>query len=270
MEWERALANCRHMTDGAPLDAFTLVNVTTEAELLRQIADHLTQGHGFAVATLNLDHIVKLRLQPDFLDAYLAHTHVVADGNPVVWLARLAGRRHVRLVPGSELIAPLTSLAADRRVPVAFFGSTDAVLRAAAKRLTAADRNLTVAACLSPAFGFDPRSAQADALLDEVAASGARICFLALGAPKQEIFAARGLARHPHLGFVSIGAGLDFIAGHQSRAPLWVRKIAMEWLWRTLTNPRRLVRRYLDCILILPSLTFSALAERSRRRRGKP
>ena len=57
-----------------------------------------------------------------------------------------------------------------------------------------------------------------------MAASGARICLLALGAPKQEILAARGFARHPQLGFLSIGAGLDFIAGHQTRAPVWVRK----------------------------------------------
>lgn len=257
------------MTDGAPLDVLALVNVPTEALLLRQIADCLLHGRGFAVATLNLDHVVKLRLQPDFLDAYLAHTHVVADGNPVVWLAHLAGRRDVRLVPGSELIAPLASLAAEKRVPVAFLGSTDTVLRDAAARMMADVRNLTVAASLSPAFGFDPLSIQADALLDKVAASGARICFLALGAPKQEILAARGLARHPHLGFVSIGAGLDFIAGHQTRAPLWVRRIAMEWLWRMLTNPRRLARRYLDCILILPGLTYAALAARARSGPGK-
>jgi UDP-N-acetyl-D-mannosaminuronic acid transferase (WecB/TagA/CpsF family) len=69
---------------------------------------------------------------------------------------------------------------------------------------------------------------------------------------------------------VSIGAGLDFIAGHQTRAPLWVRRIAMEWLWRMLTNPRRLTRRYLDCILILPGLTFVALAARSRSGPGRP
>jgi exopolysaccharide biosynthesis WecB/TagA/CpsF family protein len=102
-------------------------------------------------------------------------------------------------------------------------------------------------------------------MLDELAASGARVCFLALGAPKQEILAARGFARHPGLGFVSIGAGLDFIAGHQTRAPVWVRRIAAEWLWRMLGNPRRLARRYLECIAILPSLTRRAIASRQAR-----
>jgi UDP-N-acetyl-D-mannosaminuronic acid transferase (WecB/TagA/CpsF family) len=60
------------------------------------------------------------------------------------------------------------------------------------------------------------------------------------------------------MGFVSIGAGLDFIAGFQTRAPLWVRRIAMEWLWRMLSDPRRLAKRYLDCALVLPDLALAA------------
>lgn len=242
-----------------------LVNFPTEAALLADVEAHLTAGQGFAIATLNLDHVVKMRRNPGFRRAYLAHSHVVADGNPIVWLSRLAGRSQVALVPGSELIQPVAALAARLGTPLAFLGSTEPVLQAAAAQLKADHPGLKVVACLAPPYGFDPESAAADALLDQVAASGARICLLALGAPKQELLAARGLARHPQLGFLSIGAGLDFIAGHQVRAPVWVRKIAMEWLWRMLSNPRRLARRYLDCALVLPSLTGAALAERRRK-----
>lgn len=242
-----------------------LVNFPTEAALLADVEAHLTAGQGFAIATLNLDHVVKMRRNPGFRRAYLAHSHVVADGNPIVWLSRLAGRSQVALVPGSELIEPVAALAARLGTPLAFLGSTEPVLQAAAAQLKADHPGLKVVACLAPPYGFDPESAAADALLDQVAASGARICLLALGAPKQELLAARGLARHPQLGFLSIGAGLDFIAGHQVRAPVWVRKIAMEWLWRMLSNPRRLARRYLDCALVLPSLTGAALAERRRK-----
>ncbi|MCU0902865.1 MAG: WecB/TagA/CpsF family glycosyltransferase [Tabrizicola sp.] len=241
----------------------SLVNFPTEAALLADVESCLARGQGFAIATLNLDHVVKLRRDPAFRAAYAAQSHVVADGNPIVWLMRLAGRREVALVPGSELIAPVAALAARLKVPLAFLGSTDPVLRAAADRLRADHPGLTVAACLAPPYGFDPTSPAADALLDEIAASGARICLLALGAPKQEVLAARGFACHPGLGFLSIGAGLDFIAGHQTRAPVWVRKVAMEWLWRMLGNPRRLARRYLDCALVLPSLAGAALRSRS-------
>ncbi len=87
--------------------------------------------------------------------------------------------------------------------------------------------------------------------------SGARLTFLALGAPRQEIFAARCRAALPGMGLVSVGAGLDFIAASQRRAPPWVRRIAMEWLWRVLTDPRRLTRRYASCAASLPGFVLS-------------
>ena len=108
-------------------------------------------------------------------------------------------------------------------------------------------------------MGFDPASPSAGRLLEEVQASGARLCFLALGAPKQELLAARGRRETPEVGFASIGAGLDFLAGNQRRAPLWVRRLAMEWAWRMATALRRLMPRYARCAAILPAELAAAL-----------
>lgn len=244
-------------------DFVAWVNTASQQLLLSDVDKHLTVGSGFSVATLNLDHIVKMRRSPEFAAAYADHSHVVADGNPIVWLSRLAGR-HIELVPGSELIEPLAALAARLDVPIAMLGATQDTLDAAATALEAAHPGLRVAARIAPPFGFDPTSAAADACLDEIKASGARICFLALGAPKQEILAARGSKRLTDCGFVSIGAGLDFIAGSQTRAPLWVRKLAIEWVWRMATNPKRLAKRYWDCIVVMPGLTVTALRSKHR------
>ena len=82
------------------------VNAATRAGLLAEIARRLDRGEGFALATLNLDHLVKLRRDPAFARAYAAQDLVTADGNPIVWLSRLA-RRPVRLVPGSDMVLPL-------------------------------------------------------------------------------------------------------------------------------------------------------------------
>ena len=238
--------------------ALALVTHATEAALLADLDAALAAGHGFAVATLNLDHLVKLRRDARFAAAYRAQTHVVADGNPVVWLRALMGRP-VSLVPGSELIAPLCALAAARGVPLALYGSDQPTLDLAATRLEARHPGLRVVARIAPAFGFDPMGPVAEADLARLAAGGARIVLLALGAPKQEILAARGHALQPRLGFVSIGAGLDFIAARQVRAPMWMRRLALEWLWRLVGNPRRLARRYLDCAMILPGLVWAAV-----------
>lgn len=242
--------------DGPVIEGITL-NMTTRAQLMGEMFTCLSARRGFALATLNLDHIVKLRRDPDFRAAYLAQTHVVADGNPIVWVSKLAGQP-VELLPGSELIAPLCALAAKAGVPVAFLGSRQEVLDAAADQLVAEYPGLQVVCKIAPSLGFDPASAAAGEMLGQIADSGAGLCFLALGAPKQEILAARGHDAVPGCGFVSIGAGLDFIAGHQTRAPEWVRKLAMEWAWRMVSNPRRLAKRYLDCALILPGLARNA------------
>ncbi len=240
------------------------VNVPGPGVLLDCVAAHLAEGCGFAVATLNLDHLVKLATQPDFRRAYARHDLITADGHPVVWLNHLAGTP-VRLAPGSEMILPLCRLAAENGAPVALVGSTDAVLAVAAERLAGAIPGLDIRARIAPSQGFDPNGAEAAAILGELDDAGARLVFLALGAPKQERFAANGRVAHPRLGFVSIGAGLDFIAGRQRRAPAWMRRLALEWLWRMLQNPARLGPRYLACFRILPGLTADALRDRHRR-----
>lgn len=237
--------------------AAVTITTPTRAALLEEIESLLAAGQGFALATLNLDHMVKLRRLPAFRAAYAAQSHVVADGNPVVWLQRLAGRP-VELVPGSELIVPLAAMAGRLGVPVALLGATPETLALAGESLVAACPGLSIVARIAPPQGFEPEGPAGEAALQAIGAAGARLCFLALGAPKQEILAARGHTMLPGTGFVSIGAGLDFIAGHQTRAPAWVRRIAMEWAWRMALNPRRLARRYLDCAAVLPGLAWAA------------
>lgn len=238
------------------------VTAPDRAGLLDDLADRMDRRAGYSIATLNLDHVVKLARDRAFRAAYGAHTHITADGNPIVWLSHLAGQRDVTLIPGSELIDPVVALAVDRDVPVALFGATEAALDAAARAFEARYPTVQIVLRLAPPMGFDP---DGDAAMDAISAlrdSGARLVLLALGAPKQERFAAHAQAALPEAGFLSIGAGLDFIAGSQTRAPAWVRAIAAEWLWRLLSNPRRLAARYGACILALPGLTLRAMAAR--------
>ncbi|SEP94846.1 WecB/TagA/CpsF family glycosyltransferase [Thalassovita taeanensis] len=237
------------------------VGVPDRAALEKRVLDRFAQGDGFALATLNLDHLVKLRTDADFRSAYAAQDFIVADGNPIVWMSRLA-QQPVTLMPGSDLVLPLTQLCATHNVPVALLGSTQDSLNRAAKVLQAKVPGLSIACCIAPPFGFDPQGPEADRILAQLAASGARLCFLALGAPKQELLAARGRELTPQIGFASIGAGLDFLSGSQTRAPRWVRRLALEWLWRMLSSPRRMVGRYGKSFTILPGHMLRALKAR--------
>jgi len=233
------------------------VNVPDRAALLAEVEARLRRGEGFALATINLDHLVKLRHDPGFRAIYAAQDLVVADGNPIVWLSRLA-RRPVALVPGSDMVEPLARAAQRAGVPVALVGTTEPALAAAAEVLSARVPGLTIAARIAPPMGFDPQGDEARRILVTLADSGAGLTLIALGAPRQEIFAAFGRRAVPGMGFASIGAGLDFLAGTQTRAPRWVRAVAMEWLWRMLSSPRRLFLRYWRCALILPGQIWAA------------
>ena len=233
------------------------LNMPDMPALMAEVSRRFAKGQGFALATINLDHLVKLRSDPGFRAAYAAQDLVVADGNPIVWLSRMAGRE-VTLLPGSDLVLPLARLAAQDGIAVALVGSTEPALQSAAEHLRAKVPGLTISAIIAPPMGFDPASDAAGAILKQVEDSGARLTFLALGAPKQELLAARGRQDTPGVGFASIGAGLDFLAGNQTRAPRWVRRIAMEWAWRMATAPRRLVPRYARCAAILPAEVIAA------------
>lgn len=234
------------------------VNVPCRTTLYCVLRERFAAQQGFALATINLDHLVKLGRSEPFRRSYAAQDLVVADGNPVVWLLRLAGHR-VELIPGSELVRPLAREAASAGIRVAMIGSTKAALAEATATLIAELPGLDVVLCIAPPMGFDPEGEVAAQMLREVAAQGIGLCFLALGAPKQEAMAALGRQLAPATGFVSVGAGLDFIAGTQTRAPKLFRALALEWFWRALTSPRRLIPRYASCAAILPGQTLAAL-----------
>ena len=240
------------------------VNIPDRAMLLSAVSARFSAGEGFALATMNLDHLAKLGRDPSFRATYLAHDLVVADGNPVVWLSRLA-RRPVALVPGSDLVLPLAAAATRAGRPVVLVGTTEAALAVARDRLTAQVPGVQFGPGISPPQGFDPEGPAAQALLADLAAIGPVLCLLALGSPKQERLAALGRRLAPQVGFASVGAGIDFLAGRQTRAPEWVRTLALEWLWRALSQPRRLIPRYAACAAILPGQVVQAWRLRAAR-----
>lgn len=237
------------------------VNLPDAGALIDTVRVRLRTGEGFALATINLDHLVKLRRDSEFCAAYRAQDFVVADGNPIVWLGRLAGER-LALVPGSDMVVPLARLAALEGVKLGLVGSTEKSLAVAGAALEEAVPGLEIAARIAPPMGFDPHGPEAGDILRELQVAGVGLVFLALGAPKQEVLAARARSEVPGIGFASIGAGLDFLSGAQRRAPRWVRAIAMEWAWRMLSAPARLVPRYARCFVILPGHMWRALRMR--------
>lgn len=233
------------------------VDIRNYIEASSFICDAAAMRRSLSVFTINLDHVVKLRKGGLFRAAYERAGLVLADGFPIVMAGRLQGRRLTRTT-GADLIEPLCEEAARRGLAVAFYGSSFESLAGAARRLTARIPELQIAGVYAPPAGLDVLSEEAAEGLTYIRQSGAAICFVALGAPKQEIFADRCVQHDPGIAFICIGAGLDFLAGSQKRAPKLFQSTGLEWLWRLALAPKRLGHRYLACIRVLPSLFWTA------------
>lgn len=219
------------------------INVPNQNWLVDRILQDVADGRGGTVFTVNLDHLAKLRSDAVFRAAYERASYVSADGVPVVALARAEGA-DIERVTGADLVLPLARAAAAAGVPVHFFGTSTVVLDRAIARLKQEAPGLIVAGAEAPAMGFDPAGEAARLAAERIAASGARICFVALGAPKQELFANSALCWTDGVVYLGIGAALDFLAGERSRAPVMLQRMGLEWLWRTAQEPRRMVPRY--------------------------
>ena len=239
------------------------INCDSLGNAIELIMEEKKTDRAFSVYTLNLDHVSQLRKNTRFRKAYSRARFTLPDGFPIALAGRLAGRDVTRAC-GSDLIEPLCKQAAQADMSVFLLGSTNLVLADCAEQLAKKAPGLKIAGLHAPPFGFEPFSEQADDVIDIIKKSNADFCFIALGAPRQELFAARCLDRLDGTALICIGASLDFITGAQRRAPSFFQNFGMEWLWRLAGNPTRLAHRYLLSAYVLPSVLIASLTENRR------
>jgi N-acetylglucosaminyldiphosphoundecaprenol N-acetyl-beta-D-mannosaminyltransferase len=210
---------------------------------LDRIAALVAGGRGGQVYTPNVDHVVLAERDAEFREAYAGAALSLADGTPIVWAARLLGLPLPERVAGSDLMWPLAERAARAGWRVYLLGAGPGVAEAAAAALR--DRlGLEVVGTDAPVIRLDGPDDSA-AALGRIQAARPQLLFVALGAPKQEIWLHRHRAALRGVVSLGIGAGLDFVAGRVPRAPRWMARAGLEWTWRLAREPRRLWRRYL-------------------------
>ena len=236
------------------------INIVSLPEAVSSIVSAAEHGDNFSVCTLNLDHVVQLQQRSDFRAAYRRARFVTADGFPIVVLSRLLGTQ-IERTTGADLVEPVCQEARQKGLPIFLLGSNDRTLSITAERLSERFSGLKVAGYYAPGVNFDPYSREADFAIEKIRASGAKLCFVALGAPRQELFAARCLDKLNGTGLLCIGAALDFIAGTQTRAPPLTQKAGLEWAWRMFREPRRLGPRYARCMAIVPRLVARTIPQ---------
>ena len=195
------------------------------------------------VCFANAHMTVEAARDQDFAKMVNGANWVVPDGAPIVWtLRKLYGRQQER-ISGPEFLPNLLQRAASEELSVYFYGSTPEVLSATLDVCHQKYPSLRIAGVHSPPFR--PLTlAEEEEDVRRIVASGARLVFVALGCPKQEVWISRMRHRIPAV-LMGIGGALPILAGCLSRAPRWMQDSGLEWLYRLAQEPGRLFYRYM-------------------------
>jgi N-acetylglucosaminyldiphosphoundecaprenol N-acetyl-beta-D-mannosaminyltransferase len=166
------------------------------------------------------------------------------DGMPLVWWSRLAGFAQARRVCGSDLLEEVCAFGVPRKFRHYFYGASPKVLEQLIDRLQKRHPGLCVAGYRSPPFRpLTPAEDAGDiAAINEAEPD---FVWVGLGMPKQEKWMVEHLGKINATALIGVGAAFDFHAGTKPRAPVWMQHAGLEWLFRLLTEPRRLAHRYL-------------------------
>lgn len=167
----------------------------------------------------------------------------VSDGVPLLWASKmLTGEKYGRCA-GPDIMEDFFANANNDGLRHYFYGSTEKVLELMIEKLSKKYPKLEVAGYYSPPFR-DMTSIEIKDVFDKINESKADIIWVGLGAPKQEIWMSKNWSRSKSI-MIGVGAAFDFFADTKKRAPLWMQKNGLEWLYRLLSEPNRLFKRYL-------------------------
>lgn len=213
-------------------------------EALDEIDRFVRSGAPHQVVTVNSDFIRLAGTNPEFRAVINAADLAVADGMPLIWASRLLGTPLPERVTGVDLMDHSAALAARSGYRVFLLGAGPGVAQAAAEELTLRHRGLSVAGVLTPPMG--PFSEEEDArLVAAVRSARPHLLFVALGAPRQEIWIHRHLTALDVPVCIGVGGAFDLIARRIARAPVFMQRTGLEWAHRLVQEPGRLWHRYL-------------------------
>ena len=212
------------------------------------------------LSTPNLNFLIASHKDPEFRASVLRSDLSIADGAPLAWMARFLGMPIRERVAGSSLFEILRNTP-DHPLSIYFFGGPPGVAERAGARLNAEASAMTCAGFECPGFG-SIEDMSSDQTIDRINASGADFLVVALGAKKGQAWIMRNRARLTVPIVSHLGAVVNFVAGTVTRAPVWMQRRGLEWLWRIKEEPglwKRYWRDGLDlvCLIITRALPYA-------------
>ena len=211
------------------------------SEATVQLLSHAKTKQGVSYHLVNAYSIVSASKNPAYQNLLESSKTNLADGFPISLLTQFS-RSPITQIRGMDFFMEILGMCEAENLSIFFWGSTDQVLNAIRQRAESEFPKLQIAGMYSPPFGDSPSEQDRDSL-GLIQSSGASLVLVALGTPKQDLEAHR-IAVSTGATTLAIGAAFDFYAGTKPEAPRWVAKLGFEWLFRLVTEPRRLWKRY--------------------------
>ncbi len=187
------------------------------------------------VVTVNPEFVMAAQRNKDFRIAINSAALVLADGIGVVWATRYLGRSTPERVTGSDMLPQLARLCAASGYRLYLLGATAGVAEAAGARLQELAPGLEIAGT----YAGSPAPEEEDEIIERIRMAQADILCVAYGAPAQDLWIWRNLARLPVAVAMGVGGAYDFLSGRQRRAPALMRRMGLEWLYRLYREPWR-------------------------------
>lgn len=197
--------------------------------------------------TPNVDHIVRLQKDLDFLDCYKKADWVICDSKILNLGAKFLGKGLVEVIPGSSFFPAFYNFHKDNEdMKIFLLGALEGVGEIAKFNINNKVGREIIVGTYSPDFGFENDNQECLKILDLIRSTNCNVIVVGLGSPKQEKWIIKYKSQLPQVDiFMALGATIDFEAGNISRAPYFVQNLHLEWLYRLYKEPKRLWKRYL-------------------------
>jgi N-acetylglucosaminyldiphosphoundecaprenol N-acetyl-beta-D-mannosaminyltransferase len=230
--------------DGRSCSRVRMLNVWIDNLSMAELMEELREG---IVWTLNPDHLYHLQRNEDFYRAYRQADFITSDSKYVYWSTHWLGRPIQEKVSGADLVPAFCDYHRNNpNIKVFLLGAKPGIAAIAQQRINErAGRDMVVGA-LGPSMNFVNDPTETQQAIDQINTSEANVLIVGLGAPKQELWITRNRNRMPNVKiYMGIGAVIDYEANVVKRAPQWMTRNGLEWVYRITTEPRRYWRRYL-------------------------
>ncbi|MDD6772049.1 WecB/TagA/CpsF family glycosyltransferase [Inconstantimicrobium porci] len=220
-------------------------------EAVEAIDELIIKKENSYVVTPNVDHILRLEDDKEFAEIYKNASLRLTDGMPLVWISKMKHTPIKEKVSGSDMFPRVCELAAKKGYSVFLLGAAEGVAAKAAENLQNKYHGLKIAGTYSPSFGFEEKEDEINKIIKMINETKPDVLAVGLGSPKQEKFIYKYKDQLNVPVSLAIGASIDFEAGNKKRAPRFMQKAGLEWLYRLCKEPRRMFMRNLTSVRIV-------------------